>query len=91
MQLGAVLTATELEGVHPAADWSRWVRRGRAPRPDDALTDAFATGWADDLDQLVSLGMTEVLLTLEWAQWMPSRWGTQPSTRSPKCSPIQSM
>jgi beta-glucosidase len=28
---GVVLTATELEGCAPAADWSRWIARGRAP------------------------------------------------------------
>lgn len=71
MQLGAVLTATELEGVHPAADWSRWIKQGRAPQADPVAADAFVTGWGDDLDQLVGLGFTEVQLTLEWAQLEP--------------------
>ncbi|MEM9132871.1 MAG: family 1 glycosylhydrolase [Actinomycetota bacterium] len=71
MELGAVLTATELEGCHPAADWSLWIRRGRAPAPDARATDAFRTGWADDLDQLVALGIGSVQVTLEWAALEP--------------------
>ncbi|MEM8923285.1 MAG: family 1 glycosylhydrolase [Actinomycetota bacterium] len=71
MELGAVLTATELEGCAPAADWSLWIRRGRAPASDPVAADAFVSGWAEDLDQLVSLGISEVQVTLEWSRLEP--------------------
>ena len=69
---GVVLTATELEGCSPAADWSRWIARGKAP--DSARGSAktsFAHSWAEDLEQLVGLGATEVVITLEWAELRP--------------------
>lgn len=69
METGAVLTATEIEGVAPAADWSLWIRRGRAPAP--ALTTSFAESWVEDLEQLASLGITTVQVTLEWASLEP--------------------
>ena len=72
MELGAVLTATELEGVSPASDWSLWVRRGKAPPSDPTAADAFLSGWADDFDQLAGLGFSEVQVTLEWSALEPT-------------------
>ncbi len=72
MELGAVLTSTELEGVSPAADWSLWIRRGKAPPHDPVVADAFLTSWADDLDQLVGLGLDTIAVTLEWARLEPT-------------------
>lgn len=69
MELGAVLTATELEGCAPAADWSLWIRHGRAPAPD--LSTSFTDSWLEDLEQVAKLGITSVQLTLEWAQLEP--------------------
>lgn len=64
-----MLTATELEGCAPAADWSRWIRSGRAPGPDREPT--FAQSWREDLEQLAGLGVTAVQITLEWARLLP--------------------
>lgn len=69
MELGAVLTATELEGCPPAADWSLWIRQGRAPAPD--LSTSFTDSWREDLEQLAKIGLTSVQLTLEWARLEP--------------------
>lgn len=72
--LGAVLTATELEGCHPAADWSRWILKGRAPdsRRGTAVV-GFRDSWPEDLEQLAALGVTELCITLEWAALEPRR------------------
>ncbi|MFV0523671.1 MAG: hypothetical protein ACK5RL_04155 [Acidimicrobiales bacterium] len=67
--VGAVLTATELEGVAPAADWSRWERTGKIPPSGDGA--GFAANVADDLAQLRRLGLDEVVMTLEWARLEP--------------------
>lgn len=69
MELGAVLTATELEGCAPAADWSLWIRKGNAPAAD--LPTSFVDSWLEDLEQLAKLGMTSVQITLEWARLEP--------------------
>jgi beta-glucosidase len=69
METGAVLTATEVEGVAPAADWSLWIRRGRAPGPE--LTTSFADSWAEDVEQLAKLGISALMVTLEWARLEP--------------------
>ncbi len=69
---GVVLTATELEGCSPAADWSRWIAAGRAPdsgRGGSAVP--FPHSWSEDLEQLAGLGATSVVLTLEWAELEP--------------------
>lgn len=63
-----MVTATEVEGCAPAADWSRWIRDGRAA-PSDGLT--FAESWREDLEQLAGLGVDAVVLTLEWARLVP--------------------
>jgi beta-glucosidase len=69
---GAILTATELEGCHPAADWSRWISKGRAPDSERGTAAVgFAHSWSEDLEQLASLGVTELCLTLEWAALQP--------------------
>lgn len=70
---GAVLTATELEGAHRAADWRRWIEAGRAPVSARGPIDGagFADSWSEDLEQLASLGATQVLVTLEWAALEP--------------------
>lgn len=69
METGAVVTATELEGCHPATDWSLWTRRGKAPAP--VLATPFAHSWAEDLEQLAGLGLDSIQLTLEWAALEP--------------------
>ncbi|MEZ5342712.1 MAG: family 1 glycosylhydrolase [Acidimicrobiales bacterium] len=70
MFTGAALTSAELEGVADTADWSRWIAKGRAPKSADGA--GFRTTWADDLRQLASLGISEVMLTAEWARLQPS-------------------
>lgn len=75
MEKGVVLTATELEGCAPAADWARWIDRGRAPvSRDESGRDGagFAEVWAEDLEQLASLGCTAIQFTLEWARLEPT-------------------
>ncbi len=67
--LGAVLTASEVLGVHPAADWSRWIARGHAPPAGTG--NGHDTSWLDDLAQLAGLGFNEVAITLEWAALEP--------------------
>jgi beta-glucosidase len=69
VEKGAVLTATELEGCAPAADWSRWIRQGKAP--ESGRGASFADSWAEDLDQLAGLGINSIQLTLEWARLEP--------------------
>ena len=71
-EYGVVLTATELEGCSPAADWSRWIARGRAPDSErGSPRTGFASSWAEDLEQLAGLGASTVTLTLEWADLEP--------------------
>ncbi len=73
-EFGVVLTATELEGCSPAADWSRWIARGRAPDSKRGSSAAgFADSWAEDLEQLASLGARAAVITLEWADLEPQR------------------
>ena len=69
IELGVVLTATELEGCAPATDWSRWLRNGRAPAPTAPFP--FADSWREDLEQLAGLGIDSIALTLEWARLEP--------------------
>ncbi|MGI9598766.1 MAG: family 1 glycosylhydrolase, partial [Acidimicrobiales bacterium] len=73
-EFGVVLTATELEGCSPAADWSRWLARGRAP---DSKRGTSATGfgdsYAEDLEQLAGLGAKTLTITLEWAELEPQQ------------------
>lgn len=71
--IGASLTASEVEGVAESADWSRWISRGRAPESNDGA--GFRTTWSDDLAQLASIGIGEVMLTLEWARLWPTASG----------------
>jgi len=75
-----VLTATELEGCSPAADWSRWIAAGRAPDSGRGTAAVpFARSWAEDLEQLAALGADAVVLTLEWAELEP-----RPGVHSPE-------
>lgn len=67
---GFLLTASELEGVAPTAEWSRWINSGRAPDSSDGA--GFRTSWHDDLEQLAKLGATEIAVTLEWARLWPT-------------------
>ncbi|MEM7338333.1 MAG: family 1 glycosylhydrolase [Actinomycetota bacterium] len=69
METGVVLTATELEGVHPASDWSLWVRSGRAPTSQGLVS--FTDSWQEDLEQLAGLGISAIQITLEWAALEP--------------------
>ncbi len=71
-EFGAVLTATELEGCSPAADWSRWIARGRAPdSARNSIRTGFVDSWAEDVEQLAGLGMTALAVTLEWSELVP--------------------
>ncbi len=67
---GFLLTASELEGVAPAAEWSRWISRGLAPDSSDGA--GFRSSWRDDLEQLAQLGATELAITIEWARLWPT-------------------
>lgn len=67
---GFLLTASELEGVAPSADWSRWIGSDRAPDSNDG--GGFRSSWRDDLEQLAQLGATEIAVTLEWARLWPT-------------------
>lgn len=70
---GFLLTASELEGVAPTAEWSRWIGNDRAPTSGDGA--GFRSSWRDDLEQLARLGATEVAVTLEWARLWPTQGG----------------
>ena len=61
----------QVEGVHPAADWSVWEREHRAPRSNDG--NGFLTNFHDDLALIASLGITDVRITLEWARIEPTK------------------
>lgn len=67
---GLLLTASELEGVAPTAEWSRWIDAGRAPESADGA--GFRALWRDDLEQLALLGVDELAVTLEWARLWPT-------------------
>ena len=67
---GFLLTASELEGVAPTAEWSRWISRDRAPNSSDGA--GFRSSWRDDLEQLAQLGASEIAITLEWARLWPT-------------------
>jgi len=69
IELGVALTATELEGCAPAADWSRWLREGKAPGPTEPFP--FVDSWREDLEQLAGLGIDAIAITLEWARLEP--------------------
>lgn len=69
MLTGVALTSAELEGVSDAADWSRWIAKGRAPKANDGA--GFRESWSDDLKQLAGLGISEVMITAEWARLQP--------------------
>ena len=66
---GVTASSVQSEGVHPAADWSRWERDKRAPASRDG--NGFATNFHDDLALIASLGVTDVRITIEWARVEP--------------------
>lgn len=66
---GVTSSSVQVEGVHPAADWSRWERDKRAPSSDDG--NGFATNFHDDLALIASLGVTDVRMGVEWARIEP--------------------
>jgi len=66
---GVTSSSVQIEGVHPAADWSRWERDKRAPVSNDG--NGFATNFHDDLALIAGLGVTDVRLTPEWARIEP--------------------
>lgn len=66
---GVTSSSVQTEGVHPAADWSRWERDKLAPASSDG--NGFATNFHDDLALIASLGVTDIRLTLEWARLEP--------------------
>lgn len=71
-EFGTILTATELEGCSPAADWSRWIANGKAPDSGRGSTrTGFTSSWSEDLEQLAGLGVTALAVTLEWAELEP--------------------
>ena len=67
--LGAWLGAAPLEGVPPTADWSRWIRDGRAPGSGDGI--GFGERWAEDLELLAGHGITGIGLEVSWASVEP--------------------
>ena len=66
---GVTSSSVQSEGVHPAADWSRWERDKSVPASSDG--NGFATNFHDDLALVASLGATDVRLTIEWARIEP--------------------
>lgn len=66
---GTTASSVQVEGVHPAADWSRWERDKTAPESRDG--NGFATNFHDDLALLAGMGLTDVRLTIEWARVEP--------------------
>jgi len=67
---GVSASSIQVEGVHPAADWSRWEQAKMAPESRDG--NGFATNFHDDLALVASLGVTDVRLTIEWARIEPA-------------------
>ena len=66
---GVTSSSLQAEGVHPAADWSRWERDKVVPTSSDG--NGFATNFHDDLALIASLGVTDVRLGIEWARIEP--------------------
>ena len=86
-EYGAALSATELEGISPTADFKRWERTGRIP-PAEGLAlryrsnsfrsgddDADVAAWSQDVEILVALGVSAISLTLEWSRLAPTANG----------------
>jgi beta-glucosidase len=74
---GALLTATEVEGAAPSADWARWERRGRVTPSGRGI------GFGEDpgawFRALADLGAVSVVLTLEWARLEPEEGRNDPA------------
>ena len=66
---GVTSSSVQTEGVHPAADWSRWEQDKTVPSSSDG--NGFSTNFHDDLALIASLGATDVRLTIEWARIEP--------------------
>ncbi len=65
------MTASEMEGVGPTADWSHWIQRGKATDSSDG--SGFTSTWKEDLAQLAGLGISELMITMEWARLWPTQ------------------
>ncbi len=70
MILGAALTEAESNGVNDNADWADWIDRGRAPDAGTGNNSDLNT--LEDLGLLKTLGVGELMVTLEWARLEPS-------------------
>ena len=66
---GVTASSAQIEGVHPAADWSRWERDKSVPASSDG--NGFATNFHDDLALIATLGATDIRLPIEWARIEP--------------------
>ncbi len=66
---GVTDSSLSVEGVAPAADWSRWERDERVPPSGDGA--GFASDHVDDLRLAAALGFTDIRVTVEWARLEP--------------------
>lgn len=66
LRSGALITSAEIDGPTDESDWGRWIGDGHAPPAGNG--SAFQ---ADDLVLLRDIGMSEVVMTLEWARLEP--------------------
>lgn len=69
MRWGVTWSSIQAEGVHPAADWSRWEQEKRVPASSDG--SGLAMDFRDDLALIASLGCTDVRIGVEWARIEP--------------------
>ncbi len=67
LAIGALITDAEVCGPASTADWSRWIDHGRAP----AATGQWPDRADDHLAMLRTLGVEDVVITLEWARLQP--------------------
>ncbi len=66
---GTGASAVQVEGAHPADDWYRWERAGRAPVSGEG--NGFRARFAEDFALLRALGMSDHRLSINWARVVP--------------------
>lgn len=68
---GATSSATQVEGASDHSDWYRWEQLGRAPKSETG--NGFSTLFGEDFEMLSEHGLTNLLLTLDWARLEPTQ------------------
>ncbi len=68
---GTTSSATQVQGAADHSDWFRWEQQGHAPRSLDG--NGFSTLFAEDFSLLAEHGLSNHMLTLDWARLEPEQ------------------